>query len=90
MKPDAWLGLAIAVGLPAAIVLEAWRQSRKYGRASGKGAALMRAGMIELQGKLEPEKKVEWVLCQEDADKSAVDPGEWSLRRDAACAEDNS
>jgi hypothetical protein len=41
------------------VVLESRRQKRKYGKGSGTGANLSRAGLMELQNLLEPERKVE-------------------------------
>jgi hypothetical protein len=67
MIPLRWL---ILIGVPlliAFILLEGRRQERKYGRGSGTGARLMRAGALEMQALLEPEKKVE-VLKQEKED----------------------
>lgn len=55
-------GLFFFVVLPIVIlliVLEGKRQERKYGKGSGTGANLSRAGLMELQNLLEPEKKVE-------------------------------
>jgi hypothetical protein len=57
-----WLlvgGLALLIVL---ILLEGKRQERRHGKASGMGGALMRAGVLELQSVLEPDKKVEIVL----------------------------
>lgn len=56
----AWLLLAVA-GLLLFVILEGKRQERKYGR-SGRGATLMRTGMLELQRHLQPERKVEIFL----------------------------
>ena len=41
------------------IVLEGRRQTRTYGRGDGRSGALTRAGFMELQNLLEPERKVE-------------------------------
>ena len=41
------------------IMLEGRRQERKYGKGKGTGANLSRAGLLELQSLLEPERKVE-------------------------------
>jgi hypothetical protein len=49
-------GVALLVLL---ILLEGWRQRRRYGRGSGKGASLAQAGMLDLQRHLEPQRKVE-------------------------------
>ena len=59
MGPGSWFLVGIAV-LVLAIVLEGRRQERRYGR--GRGARLMRTGLLELQKHLEPERKVERML----------------------------
>jgi len=41
------------------VILEGKRQRKKYGRGSGTGANLARAGLMEMQSLLEPERKVE-------------------------------
>ena len=43
------------------VMLEGRRQERKYGKGKGTGANLSRAGLMELQNLLEPERKVEIV-----------------------------
>lgn len=52
------IGLSLIVLL---IVLESRRQQRKYGGGDrrGAGSALARAGLMEVQNLLEPERKVE-------------------------------
>ena len=54
------------------IVLEGKRQQRKYGKGSGTGANLSRAGLMELQSLLEPEKKVEILREMERKDDLLV------------------
>ena len=58
MSAGAWLVLACVVGLPLLLVAEGKRQERRYGKGSGRGSALFRAGMLETQRLLEPERKV--------------------------------
>lgn len=55
----AWLLVALAA-LVVFVMLEGKRQERKYGR-SGRGT-MMRAGLMDLQRHLEPERKVEIIL----------------------------
>jgi hypothetical protein len=55
-------GIVALVVIPVVIVLvvlEGKRQERKYGKGSGTGSNLARAGLMEIQNLLEPEKKVE-------------------------------
>ena len=54
-----WIVLGVVI-LVAFVILEGKRQERIYGRP-GRGS-LVRTGLLELQGHLEPEKKVEIVL----------------------------
>lgn len=56
--PGAML-LAVAPLVVLLVVLEGRRQRRKYGKGSGTGANLARAGLMEMQSLLEPERKVE-------------------------------
>jgi hypothetical protein len=60
--------------LVAGILLEGKRQERKYGKA--RGTSLMRAGMLDLQRHLEPERKIEILLDQpeDDAASRSGDP----------------
>jgi hypothetical protein len=60
-----------AVLLVLLIILEGKRQERKYGRGSGRGASLARAGLLELQRHLEPERKVE--IVRREASKTDQD-----------------
>ncbi len=59
MSAGAWFALSVVVGLPFLLYLEGRRQRRRYGKGSGRGSALFRAGMLETQRMLEPERKVE-------------------------------
>jgi hypothetical protein len=61
------------IALLAFVIFESWRQKRKYG-SSGRGhaAGLMRAGMLEVQQLLEPEKKVEVIRQPEDGEALLV------------------
>jgi hypothetical protein len=55
-------GVVLFVVVPLVVflvVLEGRRQRKKYGKGSGTGANLSRAGLMELQSLLEPERKVE-------------------------------
>ena len=73
-----WLVLILFIVLPVAVILEGKRQEKKYGRGSGQGGAMMRAGVLGLQAVLEPEKKVEVILEQteEVAGDEAADDGD--------------
>lgn len=56
--------IVVFIGIPlllVVIILEGRRQEKKYGKGSGTGANLSRAGLMELQNLLEPERKVEIV-----------------------------
>jgi len=64
VSTGAWSVLG-AVALLAVVIFESRRQSRKYGPGSGTGNALMRAGLMELQNQLEPERKVEVLRVEE-------------------------
>jgi hypothetical protein len=59
MPAWAWLSVAVAL-LVVFVMLEGKRQERKYGR-SGRGT-MLRAGLMDLQRHLEPERKVEILL----------------------------
>ena len=67
MSPGAIVLLSLVVLLLALILLESRRQVRKYGKGSGRGTAhtMVRAGMLETQRLLQPERKVE-VLQEQD------------------------
>jgi hypothetical protein len=57
----AWAWLSVAVALVVVfVILVGKRQERKYGR-SGRGT-MFRAGLMDLQRHLEPERKVEILL----------------------------
>ena len=73
--PIKWflIGLVIFV---VAILLESWRQSRKArhrGVKSTGRASFMGTGMLELQGHLQPDRKVEF-LKEDMRDKDRVNP----------------
>ena len=59
MSVGGWLVLGCVVGLPLLFFAEGKRQERRYGKGSGRGSALFRAGMLETQRLLGPERKVE-------------------------------
>lgn len=61
MTPASWWLLAI-VALVVVILLEGRRQRRRYGRPRGTGTLMARAGLLELQRQLEPERKVELLV----------------------------
>lgn len=61
--PVKWflIGLFIFV---VAILLESWRQTMKLKRKGGKAtgrASFIGTGMLELQGHLQPDRKVEYI-----------------------------
>lgn len=69
------LGWFVVIGVPLLLVvllLEGRRQERKYGKA-GSGTRLMRAGVLELQSLLEPDRKVE-ILKLEEQDQEQAHP----------------
>jgi hypothetical protein len=59
-------GLILLIGLPILLFLGilSMRRDSKRGGSRGTAARVMRAGLLETQGLLEPEKKVE-ILKQE-------------------------
>ena len=61
-----------AVLLILVIILEGKRQERRYGRGSGRGASLMRAGMLDVQRHLEPDRKVEILLKEPSKTENGV------------------
>ena len=61
-----------AILLVVLVLLEGKRQERRYGRGSGRGASLTRAGMLALQQHLEPERKVEVLLQAQDEGEAAT------------------
>ena len=66
MSLGVWLVLGCIVALPVLLIAEGKRQERRYGRGSGRGSALFRAGMLETQRLLEPERKVEILRLKEE------------------------
>ena len=73
------LGWFLAIGIPvllALLILEGRRQEKRHGRGGGTGARLMRAGMLEMQTLLEPEKKVEILLEKEDRQTAPAPVGD--------------
>ena len=74
------IGWFLVIGIPvllALLILEGRRQEKRHGKA-GTGARLMRSGMLEMQSLLEPEKKVEMLLKEEelspDAERAGAPP----------------
>lgn len=57
MRPLILIGFVVV--LVAAIILESRRQNKKYGKGRGTGSNLARAGLLEIQSLLEPDRKVE-------------------------------
>jgi hypothetical protein len=74
MRTGGWFVLAVVIGLPVLFFLEGKRQERRYGRGSGRGSALFRAGMLETQRLLEPERKVEILQRKEEGRAHEQDP----------------
>ncbi|HET9298618.1 MAG TPA: hypothetical protein VFO11_01660 [Candidatus Polarisedimenticolaceae bacterium] len=66
MSSAGWFVLALMVALPILLIAEGKRQERRYGKGSGRGSALLRAGMLETQRLLEPERKVEILQLKEE------------------------
>jgi len=69
------MGMIIVGGLlllVLAIILEGKRQERRYGRGSRRGASLMRAGMLDVQRLLEPDRKVEILLKEPSETKNGA------------------
>ena len=71
MSLSGWLVLGCVVGLPLVLFAEGKRQERRYGKGSGRGSALFRAGMLETQRLLEPERKVEILQLKEEEQDAA-------------------
>lgn len=74
MTPAGWLLLGVVVLVPLVVLLEARRQRRRHGAASGR-PGLLGAGMLELQRHLQPDRKVE-VLQQEKDEAEEDDAGD--------------
>ena len=51
--------VAFLVAVVVAILWESHRQHKKYGKGTGTGTSLARAGLLEIQNLLEPDRKVE-------------------------------
>jgi len=64
--------LVAGLGVGAALALEAWRQRRRHGRASGR-PNLLGVGALELQRHLEPDRKVE-ILAEDAAGRERSRP----------------
>ena len=73
MSVGGWFVLGCIVGLPLLLIAEGKRQERRYGKGSGRGSALFRAGMLETQRLLEPERKVEILQFKEEERTSRQD-----------------
>ena len=71
-----WLLVVIAV-VVLVVIAESIRQTKKYGRASGR-PNLAGVGMLELQRHLQPDRRVEVMETQlknQDVSDSEQDPG---------------
>jgi len=55
--------VVLALVVVSLVLGEAWRQRRKYGPPSGR-RNLAGAGFLELQGHLQPDRKVEMMQAQ--------------------------
>ena len=56
--------LGAAVLIVVFVMIESHRQTKKYGKGSGRGGRAVGAGMMELQNLFQPERKVEIVARQ--------------------------
>jgi hypothetical protein len=80
VSPAGILVLALIIGIPLLVMLEAWRQRRKL-QAMGetvkpyRGSDLAGAGLLRLQGLLQPDRKVEIVLKEERDHHDEAEPG---------------
>lgn len=73
--PIKWFLLGLLI-FAVAILLEAWRQSRKArhrGKKPTGRASFMGTGMLELQGHLQPDRKIEYIK-EDMRDKDRVNP----------------
>jgi hypothetical protein len=81
--PPGWFLVVILVAV-LFLVLEGWRQSRKLkakGKKRSRGSTMMAAGVLELQGMLQPDRHVEQI--QEEArDKDHLNPAH-RIRKEA-------
>ncbi len=64
-----WL-LALLAAFVVFVILEGRRQERKYGKRGTAGRA-MREGLLELQGQLEPDRKIE-IVRQAERDRDLL------------------
>jgi len=91
--------LVVILGMVAIvllIMLESRRQVKKYGRGRGSATNIARAGLMEIQNLLEPDRKVEvlrdmertqGLLVQLDEDGEPPRPGGAARSRDEASRE---
>lgn len=66
MNAEGIVLVAALVLVPLLVILEGKRQERKYGKPSGRGG-MARAGLLELQRHLQPDRKVEVMLDESRA-----------------------
>lgn len=66
------VALVVVVIFVALILLESWRQTKRYGKASGSGN-LGAAGMLELQKILQADRKVEVMMAEMKKEDAEVD-----------------
>jgi ribosomal protein S18 acetylase RimI-like enzyme len=84
--PRSWVlyGLLITVAAALVAVLEGWRQSRKLksgDKERSRGTSMMAAGVLELQGILQPDRHVEEIQA-EVRDHDRLNPAH-SIRKEA-------
>src|SRR5205085_8339099 len=76
MTPAGWFFLFLVIAVPTFLVLEGRRQRRREAerRSNGNATKLARAGLLELQSVLEPDRKIE-VFREEKTDAEEDDAG---------------
>ena len=73
MTPAGWFFVFLVLVVPAFLILEGRRQRRRVD-AERSGTKLARAGLLEMQNLLEPERKVE-VFREEPSEAEADESG---------------
>lgn len=80
MTPVGILVLVVIVAVPLLVMLEGWRQRRRL-KEMGEpvkpysGSDIAGAGLLRLQGLLQPDRKVEIILKKEQAHHEEAEPG---------------